>query len=255
MCAIIAYSQPVERIRGALASSQFAAGIVCADSPKAGLWCRRYVKPANPGSDNQLEVRGDLILLAQQFSALGASVVADWNAAAAEYKRLNNLGQEYQFSGINLFCMVNMYRLLHDDGPPETTPPTKLFLPPPFIAAAEEFGLDGTTFHVPVNSLNVPADGFLLIRMSPGIVSSGRQARKNELRMQNQPPDSTLAANFFSSTHSAQQDCAFETTAMKDGSSYVVNRYCGIEITPLTADYVPGLKFFAPSLKLYDLSS
>jgi hypothetical protein len=89
---------------------------------RGGSYLRTWVKPVNPRTIKQTFQRVQLATLAAGFRALGATVIASWNASAINFPIKNRLGQTIHPSGLDLYVALNV-NLISAGVAPITTPP------------------------------------------------------------------------------------------------------------------------------------
>lgn len=240
---IVSFRQPFDRFRGSL-MDEGGSGLVVYDSKKSGAVTRRWLSPANPKSPNQETVRTYLTAAAQAFRAMTAVQAAAWDTAAKLHHRVNALAMVYEYSGINLFSEVNFYRQL--DGQSITsTPPVKTELP--VIAAGSITATisvsPSTTLTVGVtNSLSPGADVFHgLVLCSIPWTRPARQPRRNDYSMRDH---ATPAHNLFAFPGTSAVNVALVNSLVSVKTADVIK----IRVTPISADYVPGLVIVTTSI-------
>ncbi len=125
--------------------------VVCAG--RYGLVSRRYVIPANPRTERQMEVRRNLAEQARRFGVLTDAQREAWNAAAATYRSHSRQGQSGPLTGHHLFVRVNCKLALFGLEPVNTPPP-----PPEFRELApQELVITNTASAIAIK-LVCPAD-------------------------------------------------------------------------------------------------
>jgi hypothetical protein len=125
--------------------------VVCAG--RYGLVSRRYVIPANPRTERQMEVRRNLAEQARRFGELTDAQREAWNAAAATYRSHPRQGQSGPLTGHHLFVRVNCKLALFGLKPLNTPPP-----PPEFRELAPQDLVITNTAGVIAVKLVCPAD-------------------------------------------------------------------------------------------------
>jgi len=244
--AICTFQQPFEKVRGTFRDD--AGGIVAYDTTKSGNIIRNWVMPTNPKSTLQTAVRADFSASATAYKALTAAQALAWTIAAAEYKRQNNLGTEYIFSGINLFVQVNSYRRMAGETPTTAVPIIQTF---PFL------DIPGSTFTAPVvaspyleinlqsvtTNAGAAEQNFLSLFTGPW-TATARKPRRNDYAMRVVSP---TYGNFYSippgaDTHGVDS-MSSDTILVKSGDKIWVS------ILGLSSDFVP-----APSPDVFEVT-
>ena len=226
---------PFDKFRGSVAHPGSGTRQTLYDDPHRGKVSRNYTKTPNPRTSAQIGQRTRIALCAQAWRALTAAQANAWRALAAGMNRTSDLGFTYQLTGINVFYMVNVYRLI-DAQAITTTPPDILGIPPPTLSIAW-FGLHTTIF-----SSSIAAPGFadgckVLIRLSNSSTSQARQRRRCELRI---PTVDTSTA--FSTV--ATQSLTYYFTP--DTISLTIDEWCAYELIAMSAEYLPRAPLFCP---------
>lgn len=200
---------------------------------------RQWVYPTDPETALQQQLRAYMSQVAVAWQSVSDIEAAGWSDLAEQMKRVDSLGREYAYFANNAYAVVNVYRLLDgqsitDDAPTYNPPAT------PVITAAghDEENLVVTVQHAQGTS------GFFSVRATPALPSPRRLARKNELRYLS----TSLALSIVPATASPQNVTVPTQRVSIEGGDYV-----GIEITPLSADYVPGNPIFLKSIELSSL--
>jgi hypothetical protein len=78
-----------------------------ASKNRAGSYFRTKVTPVNPNTTYQSTVRNRLSSLAVAWKALGATVIAQWNAAVENWKKTDVFGDLRLPTGFNLYQRLN----------------------------------------------------------------------------------------------------------------------------------------------------
>jgi hypothetical protein len=195
---------------------------------------RAWTYPANPESTSQVQVRSWLTQVAIAFQSLTSEERDAWEALGAQMEDTDALGRTFTLNAIAAYSRVNFYRLL--DGTTITdTAPSYISNAAPIVTGVTRGDPD-----VEVTFTHAQADGFFVVRYTSSLPSPVRLARKNELRL----PENPLTANLVARSASPQ------TIALEpDNVTIAGDSYIGVEIVPLSAGYVPGVKTFVRSIQ------
>ena len=168
----------VIKLGGMLAAARGKLGGLVFSRNGGGDIIRRYVKPVNPGSVAQLEIRNRLTGLIQAWRALTDAQRLAWNAVKNNFTSKNKVGDTIFLSGQQLFTKFNS-NLLAAGEAIVTTPPINsneaAITLTELVAAAADFTLSIDVAAVPVTSAVIvrATDG-----LSPGISNAGRSKFK-----------------------------------------------------------------------------
>lgn len=91
----------VAEIRGSLGGNVFSRN-------KGGAYVRQRVKPINPNTPKQAQVRGTFGTLQARWRSLTQAQQDTWKAAVANYTAVNRVGDTIQYTPLQLFTRCNM---------------------------------------------------------------------------------------------------------------------------------------------------
>lgn len=146
---------------------------------RAGAYTRTKVTPVNPQSSSQVTVRNSFTTYAQAFRALGASAIASWNTAVANFVGTDVFGDSKTPSGINLYSRLNL-NLANAGQTAITTPPVPTGATP-VVLSGLTCDVSSTLFTIASALAAVPAGHTLIIEATP-LVSPGKNFVKSEFR-------------------------------------------------------------------------
>ena len=150
-----------------------------ASKNRAGAYLRTKVTPSNPSTVAQMQARGILSSLSQQWSALLESQRLGWNEAVKEWGSTDIFGDIKKPSGINLFVKLNS-NLISVGLPQVLDVPAKTEVPS-VIAVHATYKISTDTVDITFDSLL--ADGYIaLVRATPRL-SAGVSFVKSEFRV------------------------------------------------------------------------
>lgn len=150
-----------------------------------GNYVRSRIKPVNPNSPRQQEIRGILGGLVDEWlNSLTTDQRAAWNQYAANISWNNRLGESVKLSGFNHFTRANTLRLLNslsivEDGPTTYTLPGADETATATIASST--GKISVSFDNTAGWAN-EAEGFMAVQMSIP-QSAGRAFLRPQWRM------------------------------------------------------------------------
>lgn len=227
--------QPFKDVAGRFIDPVTNLGTVVFKNLKAGNVMRQYRIPANPKSTEQVKQRGYFAAASAAYKGNSTAECAAWIALAAEMERTNSLGTSYKYSGINVHNTVNVFRQMNGQALTKVAP-AFADIPIP-ITSLTSFAITGGTLTVVVNCTGLADGALVFIRITPSIARQSRLARVNELRV----PDATLTTCFHAV---ATNVCTFTITP--DLVVPVTGQYCGLQLTAMSAAYLPREPLFIP---------
>jgi hypothetical protein len=159
---------PFARVHGKLTSTGSTQAQVLTSSSTTGPAGRRHTYYALEPTQTQRDQRSRIAQIAKTWTKLTSAQASAWRALARTLARNNALGTPYTLSGINLFQIVNTYRMLNAQAI-TTTPPTNPTPPPPLFANIT-LGLTpvGGRLAVSLYAPPIPDSTLVLIRATPG---------------------------------------------------------------------------------------
>lgn len=232
----VTFHPALDLLHGSLMSALGDRGIVCYSSGPAGKCARNWTKPANPKSTLQLVIRGHLSTCAAGYKALTSTQAAQWEAAARLLERMDILAVAYELTGIGLYCMINVFRLMHAQELVATPPSTTTPLRPTLIGSAT---ISEGSLSIVIDCTGMTNGDLILGRVSAALPGQARNARPGDCRLLT----TTIAENF--GTVSAES-----CTLIPDMDTYTFTggEFIGIHAKPLTAEYMPGLPLLNPNI-------
>lgn len=240
--AIATLRPPFSRISGKITSAGTAAALIVSTSITTACTIRQHCETVKPATAAQRACRTKTGLSAKAFHNLTKAQADAWRAAAAEINRLNALGTRYTFTGINLFQQVNFLRQLNDEAI-TVTPPSLNNLPTPATGFQSTNYTAGTnTLTIIVNSgSSVNYSSRALLRITSSSANQARLHLPNECRI---PTTDTSLSFAWNVNHK------FSFTIHPDTVNMAINQYAGVQITIMSADYLPREPWFTPLLKI-----
>jgi hypothetical protein len=224
--------QPFAQFAGSVKDLMADSGLVLYSSSTAGNCSRQWVTPANPGSPNQLLVRGFLTQAAAAYKALSAANAAAWDSMARAITLTDSLGNKFDMTGIGLFVRVNSYRLMTSQAI-ASAPPAYTAEPAPSAIAGN---IDSSNFVVDVTATNVSNGAFILLRGTGDLGGAARNARHNECAMYGQ---GTISDNVtIVATHLASYNFIAAEV------NITVGDHIGLLATSISANGYPGGSLF-----------
>lgn len=149
---------------------------------RGGNYVRTKVTPVNPQSTAQTAQRNRLTTYAQNFRALGASAIAAWNTAVANFTNTDIFGDIKTPAGINLYTRLNMNLDLAGQAA-ITTPPVPAGADPVVISGLTS-DQSSSLFTIASAAAAVPAGMTLIVEATPQL-SPGKSFVKSEFRVIN----------------------------------------------------------------------
>ena len=228
--AIIRLTQPFDAYHGTVSGQTENNKVVLYSSRRAACVARAWVLPDNPGSTLQEAVRDYLTLSAAAYKGLTAEQAQEWTDAANAIMRSNILGLDYYLTGIGLFCMINAYRQIHNQAILDDCP--AILMPPTPITVVSVTATSATLLTIVVTVTGLETGGMALCRVSLPLPGEARQARPNDCRMIDATIDNNIEVHVTGTV----------TFALTIPTSLIVaTDRVGVQITPLSAAYFPGL--------------
>lgn len=169
----IKFTAVVAEMRGKIAGTVFSKN-------RGGNYARTKVTPVNPQSSDQVAQRNRLSTYAQNFRALGASVIQAWNAAVANFQSTDIFGDIKTPAGINLYTRLNMNLDLAGQSA-ITNPPVPTGADPVVISGVT-CDVSSSLFTIASAAAAVPAGHTLIIEATPQL-SPGKNFVKSEFRV------------------------------------------------------------------------
>lgn len=192
---------------------------------------RRLVVPKNPSTVNQDSVRTMLAAAAVRYQSLTPGQREAWKIFAAANPR-KFLGQTVQIPEISAYCQVNCIRQLAGQAITDTAPTLKPDFAITGITKAEITGqgLEITFTH----NASVLTNKRVLLRAT-GPLSSGMYVpKKSDFRLAYGPSGGASVIDLEASPQTTQGTGVFD---------YAHGVYAGVEIVPISPDYVAGVGF------------
>lgn len=113
--ALIKFGLVVTEARGKLGGHVFT-------KTKAGAALRTGTSPTNPQTEAQQAVRANFAAMSRLWGTLSREQIDGWNAAAENFKKTNVFGDQFQYSGFNLFVQLNQNLATIGEQPRLTAP-------------------------------------------------------------------------------------------------------------------------------------
>jgi len=196
----------------------------------SALYSRRLVSPANPDSAHQTSIRALMTTAANGYQGLTDVQAQQWRTAAAGLTRTNILGQSYRLTGMSLYMLVNLYRLMDGQALVATPGSTEL---PGAITGVTSVTVSGGNVEV-VLTHSLAASEFVYCRLTQDLGGASRQARKNDYR--------TITTDFEDSIVARAASPQTLTLSM-DYFTLTAAQHVGVSLLPLSAAYYPGTVF------------
>lgn len=226
---------PYDQFHGGIKLPGRSTGLVLYGSAGAALVSRQLVVPANPKSTAQVEARGFLSAAAAAWKLLTAEEAGDWRDLAAQLDKSNILGLTYTLTGIGVYCQVNVLRQYAGEAILDTVPDIA-DIPIP-ITAITSCTFAGTTLTTVINCTGLADGAEVFLRVTPSITRASRQLRRNELRI-----PTIASASAFGTV--ATNACTIALDP--DLITVAAAEYCGLEVTAMSAEYLPRAPWFVP---------
>jgi len=232
----VALQMPFAKFHGKAATPGSPGGQVVYSNGQQNI-SRALVTPSNPQSDHQTGIRSILSTVANGYQALSAANALAWRNAAAAVTETDPVGGQYTLTGIGLYTRINMYRQMNGQALTATPPDLDTIAAPTAIAAE----IDGTNIQLTLTHGDPAGANFWFCRVTPSLGSAARRARANELRV----ITSTFSSSIIAETASPQEiDLDMDQFTLED------DQYIGVEIVPLSEDYVPGTPIFSRNVHI-----
>lgn len=201
-------------------------------------YSRNLVTPTNPDSAHQILIRSYINSAALAYQALSEANASAWRTAASGLTRTNILGQEYALTGMSLYMLVNVYRLMAGQAQVSTPPATTA---PGAVTNIGSAAIAATDLTFQVTHGLTPATDFLYCRVSQDLGGDARQGRVSDLR--------TITDTFADSIVAAASSPQTVSLAM-DYFTLTAGQNVAIQVLPLTDVYYPGTAYIAKNLLL-----
>lgn len=234
----IALQQPFAKFHGAARTTGAPGGQVLWSDGDAN-YSRSLVTPTNPKTAIQLAVRGIRNHISQQFQTLTPAERDAWETLGVDTERSNMVGAPYKLSAMAAFGMVNYYRLASGETITKVAPDRSGIAS---VSAVTSVTILATTLSVTIAHTVTDPPSSVQVRLTRPLASPVRRARKNEFRYAHA---TTLPQNFSGMGDSPM---VFTITATQLGIS--IDDYIGVEVLPISAQYVPGVAFRLPSIQV-----
>ena len=198
-------------------------------------YSRAFVDPANPQSTLQVLVRAYMTQASQGWHALSEVNADAWRDKAVGVERKNILGQTYELTGENLYCLINCYRLL-DGQALLATPPA--LTAPGSITAVTAVTVDDTNVTL-VFTHTLAVGDFFLVRFAPDLGGAARNGRRNDCRIITDTPAASVVA----------REASPQTAEFGMGNFMLHNGdNTAVLLTPLGPTYYPGTDYLAKNV-------
>jgi len=235
--AIIRLTQPFDAYHGTVSGQTPNNKVVLYSSRRAACVARAWVLPNNPKSTLQTAIRVYLALAAAAYRDLTEAQATAWTVAANAIMRENILGLDYYLTGIGLFCMINTYRQVHAQAIVDDVP--TILLPPVPIAVVSVTATSTVLLTIVATVTGLETGGMAVCRVSLPLPGEARQARPNDCRLLDVTIDNNIEIHTAGTV----------TFALAISTSLIVaTDRVGVQITPLSADYYPGLPLLAANV-------
>jgi len=228
---IFSCAPPFDRVHGKIVGESGENGVVAYSSARGGNIFRAFVIPENPESTLQVAMRSYLTLAAAAYKDISAAQALIWETTANQINRDNILGISYTLTGIGLFCMVNVYRQMNGQAIVDDMPTIEQPIKP--VGITSVVLTNATTLTIVADFTGNDVGFFGVCRISLPLPGEARQARSGDCRLRSP----TISDNIIAV---AGTTVTFVITIV--ALDYVATDRIGIELTPLSDAYVPGLK-------------
>lgn len=231
--AIHSLQMPFARFHGKARTPGTPGGQVLYQTGNVGI-SRALVNPAQPDSAHQTTIRSLLSTAAAGYKALSAANAASWRAAAADYNRSNILGQDYNLSGIALYCLVNQYRQMKGEALISAPPAVAHPAAPSAVNSAVVGGGNLTVSVTPGGGA-----GILFVQVTAPLGGSNRLARSSDFRTL-----SDAFADSFTTIGASPQACVIPIEQF----TIIATDYIGVRVVQLDLNYYPSVQFIDQSV-------
>lgn len=194
---------------------------------------RTNVRPANPDSVLQTQVRAAFSAASKAFSDITDQNKSTWENLNAQIRRQNVFGQDYPATAKGLYTGVNQYRQLDGQAINDVAPPAVIQLAATDITDLE---IEAGGANVLVTWEHSNADGFFFVELTQALPGVTRQPRDTDF--------ASISNDYITAIAARQASPMVITYAVADMKVPVVagERY-GIRITSLSAGYLLGQRF------------
>lgn len=199
----------------------------------SGLQCaRRWVKPDNPQTAQQIQIRTYFTQAAQAFKNLTDAQRQAWATFCANHKK-SYLGTEFILQEMPAFVWINTLRLIDGQTITTTAPSAEAGFSASAIAnVAYNSGTSTLSFDVTHNGS--AGTGKWLIRITDTLASAQRNPRPSDWRLA-----AGVGTNSIVDVQASPQTISIANPVFtwSDGD------YMAIMVVPLSDDYVPGARY------------
>lgn len=195
---------------------------------------RRNVVPANPSTTNQDTIRGYLATAAGAFQSISLVEKAAWEVFG-ELMQRSTLGQKYNLSAISAYCMINTYRQMKGDTLTDTAPTTKPAFAVTGVTSITNVGPGTSLDLIFTHNEGTPSGEFVMIKTTGQLPSQVVVPKDSDFRMFAGVADDESIVDLAASPQTVVEANAWAFPA--------VGSYMGIELTPMSDEYVPGVEF------------
>jgi len=209
-------------------------------------FARDYVVPFNPQSDSQDFVRIAFKAATEGYSALDLSDVADWAAFAALMPvRIDPLGRSYAWTAKSIYMAIKSYEYLAQSSIAGGVPGDHVV-----------FSVGGGTVTYAAGNLTIPiivpgaatstSNAITQIRITRPLPGGVRLARRTDLRYPTADPQ---ADAFVDTSAGGTVNAVIAGADILDRLGFTPSPgdRIGVELQPLSEDYVPGYAVFYQS--------
>jgi len=193
---------------------------------------RRWVKPANPQTSAQRQIRSILTQAAQAFQNISDSERQTWRAYAQAHPR-SYLGQEFTLQEMAAFVQINTIRLIDGQAISNTAPS----IDPAFIATGIsnlQYDSNNDVLSFTLAHTGEAGSGYWMIKITPALASPQRHAR---------PSDYRLAAGVNASSIIEVDNSPQSVSISNPVFSWSNGDYVQLLILPLSTQYSIGTPF------------
>lgn len=206
--------------------------------PIAGrMFAREFVNPSNPDDANQQSVRSNLATVAVAFQSLTPAEKSAWANLGAQMNRTDANGDSYTLSAVQAYVSVNTLRLLDGQAGTDTAPSFTTALAPTID------DVEITAPNIAIGLSNTVSGILYYARISAPLPGETRNAYLRDLTSFSAAPNQDDSIQDASgTTHSLQIPTSQLPFSLSGGDRI------GVQVTAISADYVPGQKAFTQSI-------
>jgi hypothetical protein len=143
-----------------------------------GLYFKNFSAPVQPNTPKQLAERSEFAAIVSSWKLLTEDQRIQWNEAAINFIKTNIFGNQFKYTGYNLYIHINRWR--QEIGAPITPTPPPPAAPP--LVLFEQLTASSSPESVIISfTPNIPAGSNVIMYMTPPL-SAGKNFVRKEYR-------------------------------------------------------------------------